>query len=142
MHCLAAMVADKCGHDFTGRDMVEIFKSGVMRGFILDNDLPTDGSHGNWYRCYVRDPWRFVVMVGEYIGRKIEAMEVYREKNIVEHPGAGYIITEWQTPNGSHFTVKAGRMDIDSYDPGPHFARTGIKSVRGWSVLDKTAKKG
>ena len=133
-HCIVAMVADKYKRVFSASEIASIFELAIMNGYVIDNDLPTDGSKGNWYRSFVRDPRRLVNLIGDVIGHSIIGNEVYRD-NVIRTTDVDYIVVEYQTPSGSHFVVRKPH-DAASYDPGPNFARLGIKSYRGWKILD------
>jgi hypothetical protein len=104
--------------------------AGIKAGIILDNNLPTDGSNGNWWRVFVKDSPGLIKLVYGY-----HAKEVARTMPGQKMPPAwDYIEIEWETDTGSHFgigTMESGQL-VTVYDPWPTLKRQGIKTLRFW----------
>lgn len=134
MSSLIAMLANKNNYQFTQGDIERIFKDAVRLGAIKDNDLPTDGSKGDWFRCFVSDPAKLLKIAAEYINAKVNPIEVYRKsaKNDKDKPEAEFYIYEYKTRYGSHFlaTDKEGNL----YNPDPNIGLISLKSIRGWNL--------
>jgi hypothetical protein len=139
-HVLAAMAQDQCKQVLTPDKLLKCIKAAIKKGAILDNNKPSDGSRGVWYRCFVAIPQEFLRFVALDLGGVLTAhREIDRNPSFVSCPTqANYLVLEHQTDSGSHFTLaqiddtEKGYLEV--YDPWPKLARKGIKSFRRWLV--------
>lgn len=124
-------------HSFTMQEIEAVFVKARQRAIILDNELPTDGSQGDWYRCWIRDPIMWMKMLAASIGEVADPVMIYKDfaPNFKNSPfyvleNNSKIITDHGAIKGIHFT---GKDKDELYNPDPSFELTSIKSVRGWS---------
>jgi hypothetical protein len=121
-------------HPFTMAEIEALWTKAIALGIILDNSLPVDGSKGEWYRCFVTDPFGWLHLIAESIGEKVEPVLRYKAPRKLEH--ADFYVFEnhaWFGKPTIHFT---GDTLSEDYNPDERIRLVRIKSVRGW-MLDK-----
>jgi hypothetical protein len=129
VYCLLAMVQDKLGTLWTPEQIRQATIKGIKAGHILDNNLPVDGSKGEWWRVFVKAPAAFVDMAS---GLQWTELARSTSQRNWPHP-YDYLEIEWATRQGSHFGLgqfdNQGRV-VTVFDPWPEVARHGIRSIR------------
>jgi hypothetical protein len=134
MMSYAWFIALEYDHDFSISEIEGLYLKAVENGIILDNSLSTDGRQGMWYRCFMHRPSEWIELVAESIGHKLVADETFRGPRILET--AKYLIYEnraWYKKPCIHFTGTCGETD---YNPDTRIEITGIKTVRGWELME------
>ena len=138
-HCLAAMAMDQCGEIISPDDLRDLVVAAIGAGIILDNNLPTDGSEGKWYRVFVSRPVDWVNLVGYHLGHTfMDCAELSRDSIYTVCPtNANYLMIENADEFGSHFTLGVINLDwsyTETYNPWPGLPLNGIRTVRRWEV--------
>ena len=131
---LVSIVANHFQYKYTPGDIERIYRDGIKRGAIKENDAPTDGSRGEWYRCFIVNPALLMKISAEYIGKEVNPVETFRKTltNAKEKPSAPFYIYEYKTRYGSHFL--ATDKDENLYNPDPNIGLISLKSIRGWNI--------
>lgn len=136
-HTGAAMVADFLGKTFTAHDIWQWIIEAIGKGYITDTS-------STWVT--VNNPSAWMRLVGNKLGERIKAVEVYRgEPNlqaILAHPAASYCEVEWymkkygHNPDHVHFTLGeyAGGIMEKTYDPWPGLDLGDVKTIRLWEI--------
>lgn len=107
-----------------------IWQKALTAGFVWDNDLPTDGSKGDWYRCFVAEPVGFVNLALEHVGLSIRIKSVRKAGS----PGPDFCLVCWKTAVGVHF----GLAQSDGYcieNPDPSVVCLGVDSYRVFELV-------
>jgi hypothetical protein len=134
MMVYAWFIAIKFDRSLSMDEIETSFYIAVKNGIILDNNLPTDGSKGNWYRCFMHQPIAWMELVAGSIGKHITSREISR--GAVKKLGAEYYVIEnrsWVKKPGLHFT---GETNDAGYNPDPRIEIVGTKTIRGWEILE------
>jgi hypothetical protein len=122
------------GRPFTMSEIEDLWTRAIALGIILDNSLPTDGSEGEWYRCFIADASGWLHLVAEAIGEKVEPVLRYKAPRKLE-PSDFYVFENFAYFGKPtiHFT---GSTPSEDYNPDERIKLIRVKSVRGW-MLDK-----
>jgi hypothetical protein len=128
--------------------LATVIQESIDAGYILDNDLPLDGSKGEWYRCYVTNPEGFAARVAIKLGGRLKKfnqlvigptwtpppkgynylMAYHRDEYSIKKKDGSY--------TGGHFTVADARpepREEEDYNPWP-----GLKmfEVMKWRYIE------
>ena len=126
----------KTGYEFSVREILCAYDMAVSRGFILNNALPTDGSKGKWYRCWIKDPSAWMRLLASSVKREVSPQMLFKVEKLEGKTAPYYCVENFIKTaflSGVHFTA---RLDpsVDAYNPGALQGLKGIKTIRGWSL--------
>jgi hypothetical protein len=120
----------------TIQEIEGLWKGAIEDGIILNNDLPTDGSQGKWYRCFMHKPEEWIEFVAAYLEKKVEADLVYIAPRHFETTDF-YVVESsafLSKPIKAHFTGEM--LKGESYNPDPRIKLLRTLSVRGWNIKE------
>lgn len=132
--CYAWITYKRTGYNFTMREIEYAFSESVKKGFILDNDKPTDGRAGLWYRCWINNPEAWMRWLAASVKLDVDPKMLWKSNKQGENV-APYYIVENDHRSGlvkdSHFTARNG---VEEYNPGVTTGLVGVKNYRGWKL--------
>ena len=134
MYTYAWFIALKFDKDFDTQMLDILHDKAVASGIILENDRPTDGSQGLWYRCFMTRPREWLRFVAQSVGHSVFPNELYRAPRI-QDPAEYYVWENraWFKKPCIHFTGTSGEFE---YNPDPRIEITGTKTVRAWEIKE------
>lgn len=127
-------VAKKFGIDYDMIDVEQCYNEARLKNIILTNDKPTDGSQGEWYRCWVRDPIAWMKLVANHFGKESFPILLYKttKNNATEAPlKVIENASVMKSGFGVHFT---GEFANQEYNPDVRINLASMISIRGWSI--------
>lgn len=139
---LGAMVQNQKGQRLTAAEIMMVFHNCIYDGYINDNNLPVDGSKGDWFRAWILNSGKVIQEFARFMNVKLSIEKKYQKsmKNPITIPSdCNYCEIEYITKWGSHFGLGNYYPDlgiVDLYNPDPNIKILGTANLTYWSVTN------
>lgn len=132
--CYSWIVGKHFNHEFTMNEIEEVYDKALYNDIILTNAKPIDGSEGEWYRCWIKDPIKLMKLFTSSLGKTASPYLLYKDST-GKNKNANYKIVEnisiTNKKMGTHFTAN---VNGGEYNPDITIQIVAMKSVRGWAI--------
>ena len=121
---LASLAEKHLERPLERKEFEPAYREAVRKGYVWHNARPTDGSQGDWYRCYVAHPVNLGNLILERVGLPLKLESVQRRLM----PGRDFTLICYKTQWGFHFALgdsnghevvnpdpRLPLLDVDSY---------------------------